>query len=329
MNKTNTLVSVSIITYNQAEFIAQTLESVIAQITSFDYEILVADDCSTDGTQEILKEYQRRYSELIKLYIQPENVGSTKNSFHNYMAAKGKFIAAVEGDDYWIDNKKLQKQVDFLQNNPQFIAIQDKSLVVDESGEEIDIHSIEESKRFWEFDKNEFLVEDFNNWKMPGQNGGLMYRNIFQREDVDCNVLWQLSRNVGDRTLIMLLLFCGRIHCSNEYTSVYRYMVNSNNYIASQKSNNLRYEEYKLMDSLEDYASKMSDRSIDLSKPKKNTIVGATCIWIADNNAKNKDVLKNIIKYRGNYIRKLLIVLQVVIWKVRCRLKGTDERFPI
>lgn len=113
------VVSVCCITYNHAPYIAKTLDGFIAQRTSFPIEILVHDDASTDGTAEILREYERRHPDLIKPIYQRENQYSQgrRPSHFNYERARGEFIALCEGDDYWCDPLKLEKQVAALRES--------------------------------------------------------------------------------------------------------------------------------------------------------------------------------------------------------------------
>ena len=117
------LVSICCIAYNQRPYIQECLEGLINQSTSFEFEILVHDDASNDGTAEIIENYQRKYPKIIKPIFQVENlyskgVGITRDL--NFPRANGKYIALCEGDDYWIDDFKLQKQVDFLERNPDY-----------------------------------------------------------------------------------------------------------------------------------------------------------------------------------------------------------------
>lgn len=115
------LVSVCCITYNQEKFIKEAIEGFLTQKTNFEFEILIHDDASTDSTTEIVRDYAQKYPKLIKPIYQSENQGSKKEGsiyarfvFPN---SKGKYISICEGDDYWIDPYKLQKQVDFLEAN--------------------------------------------------------------------------------------------------------------------------------------------------------------------------------------------------------------------
>jgi glycosyltransferase involved in cell wall biosynthesis len=114
------IVSVCLITYNHAKYIAQAIESVLMQQTNFEWELVIADDFSTDGTREIIKEYKTKYPNRIKLILQEENVGANKNWIDLLSYPKSKYIAYFEGDDYWIDKNKLQLQVDFLECNSDF-----------------------------------------------------------------------------------------------------------------------------------------------------------------------------------------------------------------
>ncbi|MCE3227623.1 MAG: epsE 1 [Bacteroidetes bacterium] len=114
------LLSVCIITYNHEAYIRQALDSVLEQNITFSWEIIIADDYSSDNTREILHEYQRKYPGLIKLILQEKNIGPARNWIDLLNAPKGKYIAYFDGDDYWTNPDKLQIQVNFLENNPEF-----------------------------------------------------------------------------------------------------------------------------------------------------------------------------------------------------------------
>ena len=119
----NPLVSIICPTYNHESYIRECLEGFVSQITSFDIEIIVHDDASTDKTVDIIKEYESKYPHLFKNVYQTENQFSKDISSVSrimFAKAKGKYIALCEGDDYWIDSFKLQKQIDFLENNLNF-----------------------------------------------------------------------------------------------------------------------------------------------------------------------------------------------------------------
>ena len=135
---TNPLVSVLLWTYNHASYIRQSLDSVLMQETNFAYELVVSDDCSTDGTTEILREYQRTHPSKIRLILSTENLW-TRNVITQRLLyqGRGKYIALTHGDDYWTDPKKLQKQVDMLEINPDASAcFHDTMLLPSNSGKQ-------------------------------------------------------------------------------------------------------------------------------------------------------------------------------------------------
>lgn len=123
------LVSVCVVTYNQVSFIRQCLDNILNQKTNFSFEILLGDDASKDGTREICLDYANKYPDKIRLFLhhRENNIKIAGrptgrfNFLYNLYAAQGKYIAFCEGDDFWIDPNKLQKQVDFLEKNQDYI----------------------------------------------------------------------------------------------------------------------------------------------------------------------------------------------------------------
>ncbi len=111
--------SVEVTTYNQKEYIGQTLQSIIDQEHNYKYEILISDDCSTDGTQNVIKEFQKKYPDIIKPRYNEKNLGAMKNYYTNIERAQGKYLMGCGGDDYWLPGK-VQKQISFMEKNPGF-----------------------------------------------------------------------------------------------------------------------------------------------------------------------------------------------------------------
>ena len=116
----NTIVSVCMITYNHENFIREAIDGVLMQKTDFPIELIIGEDCSTDGTRKIVMEYARKYPDIIRPLLPDSNLGMMKNFIETMQAATGKYIALCEGDDYWTDPYKLQKQVDFLEANEEY-----------------------------------------------------------------------------------------------------------------------------------------------------------------------------------------------------------------
>ena len=117
-------VSVCVITYNHEKFVSKMLDSLLMQQTTFPYEIVVGDDCSTDNTVGILKDYQQRYPDKIRLLLQTQNLGLNGkfNALQTFAIAEGEYIAQMDGDDYLTSPHKLQKQVEMLDANPHYSA---------------------------------------------------------------------------------------------------------------------------------------------------------------------------------------------------------------
>lgn len=114
------VVSVLMLTYKHGPYLAEAIEGVLMQQTDFPIEVLIGEDCSPDNTLEIAERYQRDYPQIIRIITDSHNVGMTKNWERLVAASKGEFLAICEGDDYWIDPLKLQKQVAFLQENQDY-----------------------------------------------------------------------------------------------------------------------------------------------------------------------------------------------------------------
>ena len=128
------LVSVWMITFNHEKYISLALDSILMQKTTFKFEIIVGEDCSTDETRNILKEYEKKYPRIIKPIYHNKNVGAMINAYiHCLPKLQGKYIACLEGDDYWTDAYKLQKQVDFLEAHPDYALVYtDKKIRINE-----------------------------------------------------------------------------------------------------------------------------------------------------------------------------------------------------
>ncbi len=111
------LVSVLVVTYNQENYISDTLDSIINQVCNFKYEILLGEDCSTDNTRDICIEYSKKYPEKIRLFLNEKNRGFITNYFSLLPEIKGKYVADCGGDDYWTDRNKLSRQIEILEKN--------------------------------------------------------------------------------------------------------------------------------------------------------------------------------------------------------------------
>jgi glycosyltransferase involved in cell wall biosynthesis len=126
--------SVMIITYNHERFIARAIEGVLAQRVNFDYEIVIGEDCSTDGTRAVVMDFHRRYPGRILPLLRDQNMGGARNMETTLAACRGQYLALIEGDDYWTCPDKLQRQVDFLDAHRDCAICCHRVQILDEIG---------------------------------------------------------------------------------------------------------------------------------------------------------------------------------------------------
>ncbi|MBT3279316.1 MAG: glycosyltransferase [Phycisphaerales bacterium] len=117
------VVSIKMLTYNHAPYIGEAIESIVNQETDFPFELVIGEDCSPDTTQDIAREYVEKYPDKIRLLTSEANVGICKNDWRVEVVCRGTYLAYCEGDDYWHDPTKLQKQVDLLEANPDCVLV--------------------------------------------------------------------------------------------------------------------------------------------------------------------------------------------------------------
>lgn len=263
------LVSVVMITYNHEKYISKAIESVLMQKTSFRYELLIGDDASKDKTPEIIRGYKEQNPEIIKIKLRKRNVGGTRNSYELFMNAKGKYIAILEGDDYWTDELKLQKQFDFLEKNERYSGSCCDFVFIDKEGKPYPENGANRLRKNLYADDEVFTVRQLNQSKLPSHAGTMMIRNFFG--EFDCTVLYKAHRIIGDCTIVMLALSCGEIYKLPEKMEAYRVALGTSSWTSSESSNPfLCYELFMYYTYLETFARKNSrfDCEIDFRNAK-------------------------------------------------------------
>lgn len=210
-------VTVYLSTYNQEEYVAQALDSILMQRTNFPFEIIAADDCSTDRTQEIILDYQRRYPGKIVTFFTDPNVGGCKKLTDVIDAGlfRGEYLAWLEGDDYWLGEDRLQTLVDFLEAHPEYSRVSHKRLVIDENGKELGFDISDKV-----LDKP-FTIDDF----LAGRNYsdfGSLFRNYFLTAGQKYHPLLCASRNVCDFQDMFITQDFGPVFVMDRCFGVYR-----------------------------------------------------------------------------------------------------------
>jgi glycosyltransferase involved in cell wall biosynthesis len=204
--------SILIVTYNHEQYLAQALDSVVMQQVDFDYEIIVGEDHSTDRTREILLEYHKKYPQKFKLLLHDKNQGACANFVQSFKACTGDYIAYLEGDDYWTDTFKLQKQVDFLDSHPECaICFHNCEEFYDDGSKPSWLYCSEDQKKFT---KLEDLIAKGN--FIPSCSA--LFRNGLFEEFPD----WYHTLGMGDWTLHILNAQHGDIGYINEVMGRHR-----------------------------------------------------------------------------------------------------------
>lgn len=214
------IVSICCLTYNHKEYIKQTLESFLNQKVKFNYEIIVHDDASTDGTTEILLEFQKKYSDIIKPIYQTVNQYSKGiNIFEKYILpkAKGRYLAFCEGDDFWCDELKLQKQIDFLVQNEDYSACVHNTLIWDQETDD-------KNKKINEIDSSDqnITIERILDWDIgvPFHTSSVVCKKkIFEKE---LPKFFILPKCFGDFPMDLYMATEGKIYFFASIMSIYR-----------------------------------------------------------------------------------------------------------
>lgn len=222
----NPLVSVCIITYNHEKYISEAIDSVLIQKTNFPFEILIGEDGSRDETRNICINYTKKYRDKIRLFLNSrENViyvngyPTGRWNFLNILKnARGKYIALLEGDDYWTDPFKLQKQVDILDKHPEFIACHHwhKYAYKDNSGGYVE----EPAPLVGYLPRHIGTVRDIFANLLRVKLRTTMYRNIFKKINFPPD--WYMNVAFGDVPLSMIMGKYGDFYFIDEPMAVYR-----------------------------------------------------------------------------------------------------------
>ncbi|WP_165253193.1 glycosyltransferase [Adlercreutzia sp. ZJ304] len=213
------LVSICCITFNHADYISDALDGFLQQETTFSFEILIHDDASTDGTVGILRKYEVKYPEIIRVYYEDENQygkGTYKGGYVSGLLvpdARGKYIAICEGDDYWCDKYKLQKQIDYLENHPECSEVCHAACVID--GVTGDVLG---TMGMGSIACNLNGPDVIDNWQIP--TASRVRRKEHFAEYVNT---WVFDKPVGDFPTAIYSTTKGYIHYEPKCMSVYRF----------------------------------------------------------------------------------------------------------
>jgi glycosyltransferase involved in cell wall biosynthesis len=198
--------------YNHERYISDAITSILAQRTDFQYEIVIGDDCSTDETPDIIETYRRSNPETIRILHREKRLGNKRNFIDILANCRGEYIALLDGDDYWIDPYKLQKQVDFLEQHPEYVLVTNNAFQVYEEENFAIAHLINKQMIAFDFGTSELMVSN------PCITLTVMFKNHLVTEFPAV----YFEGTGADRRLFILLSLHGKCRYINDVTGVYR-----------------------------------------------------------------------------------------------------------
>lgn len=225
-------ISILMPTYNHEKYISQAIESVLAQKTDFSYELLINDDCSTDSTRKIALEYANKYPDRIKVFFPKENQGLMKSYRSLLQKASGKYVAILESDDFWTDRDKLQKQVSFLEANPDYGLCVSDYRTVNENNETIKAFAKTDDEGT---DGNWYGKVLFGNFVCAAT---IVFRKEFYEKACSFDDYLERKFMTFDYPLLLGVLSVSKGHYIHEITASYRIL-------GSSLSHNADYEKNK------------------------------------------------------------------------------------
>lgn len=219
------LVSINCITYNHQDYIADAIESFLMQKTNFPFEIVIGEDCSTDSTMEIIQSYKERFPQMINVVTSEKNVGMFQNGKRVHEASRGKYIAVCEGDDYWLDPYKLQKQIDYMEKNPTCSLCFHNARIVDVNKNILHLNMLEHTavglrRNYYRKKNSEYSAGELTLLGSIPTNS-----MVYKKSTLNCVPDWYYAAPSGDVCTQFIAAAEGYAYYIDEFMSVYRFGV--------------------------------------------------------------------------------------------------------
>ena len=255
-------VSVYMLTYYHEKYVRQAIESVLAQKTHYNFELVISDDFSQDGTREILKEYEAKYPDIIRVNLNEKNVGIPANIYKARTMCRGRYITNLSGDDYWIDENKIEIETRFMDEHPQYVACMNRiEIRMNDETVPYDIVPHDPSQV-----NCEYTIKDYEQCKPLGTHGMFLRNYFLTQEGRDYFAMaQQISAFVDDAVDEVLLLRKGPVYTLDITTDAHRVVASD----IEKKNYNSRYsriEKFTHHISLLNGMSRLWGDEIDFSK---------------------------------------------------------------
>lgn len=255
-------INVTVFVYNHSSYLRQALDSIFMQKTQYSYNVIVGEDCSTDDSRDILMEYYNKYPDKMNLILWKHNTGGMKNDVEILKKCKGKYVAYLEGDDYWTDPLKLEKQVSFLEKNNQYIGTVHNIKCVDKNG----------SFLHRDFGLYPYQEEHIYGWsdaktlRLPGQTASLLHRNIWKEySDSDWKKYLKCKSN-GDIKICVILASIGDIYFLCDIMAAHRRVFDEgDSWTAQVAGKNMLWFNYQIRCELQRYMKEAYNADMQIS----------------------------------------------------------------
>lgn len=290
MNDGRIKVTVDMLVYNHEKYLKQAIDSVLMQVGDFDIEILIHDDASTDASQDIIREYQNCYPEMIKPILQRENqLSQGVSTLGRFQIPRysGDYVAYCEGDDYWTDSEKLKKQIGFLESHPDFVAVGHNVKFVDENGND---YKGSVPKRWTAMSDYEFTLRDTDQHQMFGQTASRVYRNFWKERPEIISWFNEATHPHGDTKMSLIASCLGRIWVMKDVMSAYRKVTTGSSWSARVKEKNQAERKMQSLNELIELASKMG-KTLHFRNEYEKTLFMAMQKFLQNPTEENRKVL--------------------------------------
>lgn len=291
------VISIAMLVYNHEKYLEQALQSIFDQKIDVSFEVVIGEDYSSDNSRKIIKEWMKKFPERIRLLPQEHNLGMHENFNRVLFACDGKYVAWLEGDDFWLDDHKLQKQYSFLEGHSDYIGVTGNVFVVDAAGNrDLDIQQNYPLQK-----EGDFELKDLAKGRKPGQTGTFFYKNIFKEMNQEDRDLICSCHTNGDIRLLGILLLSGKIKIMPEAMSAYRFVaVGGSNWNSLTHGKNYSEIYYDKILELEVLLSALSGEKITLNVARYRHIASALLMAVRSHKKEDNKIFKNILRKEKN-----------------------------
>lgn len=313
MSEKKLLITVDMLVYNHEKYLRQAIESVLMQQGNFEIELLIHDDASPDNSQEIIRSYQAKYPNIIKPILQKENQlskGVPILATFEFPRYSGDYVAFCEGDDYWTDPKKIQKQIDFLESHPDYVAVGHNVIIVDENGDACTKRSLEHWTSSPDY---EFTLKDTDKHRIFGQTASRFFRNIWKERPEIIEWVSQTHHPHGDTIMSLIATCLGRVWVMKDVMSAYRYVTHGTSYSARVKGTNQAKRKVLGLSELILLAKKLGKTLHFRNEYEKTLFIAISC-QLRNPTEKNREILSFVWeRYPYKATAPWAIIKQVLI----------------